>query len=269
MAHRVARFALGVILIFTLVFPPPFAQACGPFFPLAAYTDSRSPDPPYSDFMKGNLGIVQPTYWDIFLFAAYRNLAGFPFNASELAILDSASGTNPAVPSAEDLAAANSNQKTEEALWREALASAQPSRHGVSFSDARGVIRSEMHGSDFISYYNCLPDAFKTARETLAKRRAQFGADSAAVQSWLDAQQAVFGNCSGSGSYGQPPKEAVIPNPAADSDPPPIRADRSYQIAAAYFYSGDYQEAASRFSAIAKDPQSPWAAFLLTWQHAR
>jgi hypothetical protein len=214
MTHRVARISLAVTLVFTLIIPPPPASACGPFFRLAAYTDSRSPDLPYSDFMKGRLGLVQPSYWDIFLFAAYRNLSGAPFSASELAALEKATGTNPALPSASDQAA-TTNQKTEETLWQEALATTSPPRHGVSFSDAKGVIRAEMHDSNYLWFYNCLPDAFRIARETLAKRRAQFGADSAAVQSWLDAQQAVFENCSGSSSYGQPPKEAVIPGPAA------------------------------------------------------
>lgn len=252
MAHRVAQLALVLILIFTLVFPPPFALACGPFFRLAAYTDSRSPDLPYSDFLKGRLGTVQPTYWDVFLFAAYRNLVGLPFSASELAVLDNATGTNPAVPSATDVAA-NSDQKTEETLWQEVRYNIKAQGNQASYPGPVGGVRSETLNGNYIWFYNCLPDAFKNARETLQQRRAQFGVDSPAVRSWLDAQDKVFENCFGSA------KPAVVPDPPSDSDPPVIRADRDYQIAAAYFYAGDYDEAAAKFSAIAQDRESPWA----------
>jgi hypothetical protein len=37
-----------------------------------------------------------------------------------------------------------------------------------------------------------------------------------------------------------------------------IRADRDYQIAAAYFYANDYDEAEARFRRIAADSRSPW-----------
>src|SRR6185436_16709960 len=46
--------------------------------------------------------------------------------------------------------------------------------------------------------------------------------------------------------------------PAADAL---TRADRAYQTAAAYFYAMQYEEAESRFLAIAEDNSSPWRPY--------
>ncbi|HUE38080.1 MAG TPA: hypothetical protein VMR29_01160, partial [Candidatus Binatia bacterium] len=43
-------------------------------------------------------------------------------------------------------------------------------------------------------------------------------------------------------------------------DPPLVRADRAYQIAAAHFYAHDLDTATAEFDAIAKDSSSPWHA---------
>ncbi|HZU23173.1 MAG TPA: hypothetical protein VE998_10110, partial [Terriglobales bacterium] len=49
-----------------------------------------------------------------------------------------------------------------------------------------------------------------------------------------------------------------MPQPAPAGAPAWLLADRAYQIAAAEFYVGQYDDAALRFRQIAADPNSPW-----------
>jgi hypothetical protein len=102
-------------------------------------------------------------------------------------------------------------------------------------------------------YYfaNCLAGAFEQAAKTLEERMARFGANSAEVASWVEAQDTVFRNCEG--VHG-----TLLPTPATPADPPLLQADRAYQRAAAYFYAADYPRAREHFDAIAQDATSPW-----------
>jgi len=257
-AKTILRAILAAILAAALVLPPiPVANACGPWLSQTVFTDMKSPDFDYGEFLKGNLSIIQPSYYDMFLFAAYRNLSGAAFTKEELGILNPAVNTNPSIATAErERIAADRNRPAEVTLWHTAIGDVNWDRK--DYPDAQGVIRSESRDGNYIEYYNCLPDAFKTARERLEQHRKQFGADNAAVQSWLAAQRQVFENCGQPYQFNKPPKEVVVPVSAAESDPPVIRADRQYQIAAAYFYAGDFNGAASRFEEISKSKGSPW-----------
>jgi hypothetical protein len=193
----------------------------------------------------------------MFLIAAYRNLSGAPFTKDELAALNPALNTNPTAATSErERLAADPNQPAEVTLWHKAVGDTNWDRK--DYPDAQGVIRSEQRDGNYIEYYNCLPDAFKTARGRLDQHRKQFGADNAAVHSWLEAQQKVFANCGAPYQFNKPPLEAVIPATAAESDPLIIRTDRQYQIAAAYLYAGDFNAAAARFEEISKSKDSPW-----------
>lgn len=49
----------------------------------------------------------------------------------------------------------------------------------------------------------------------------------------------------------------LLPEPLKDGTPFE-QAQRNYQIASAYFYSGNYDSAAKMFNAIAADSSSPW-----------
>jgi len=165
--------------------------------------------------------------------------------------------TNPTAATSErERLAADPNQPAEVTLWHKAVG--DPPLPGSGYSDAQGVIRSESRDGNYIEYYNCLPDAFKTARERLEQHRKQFGADNTAVLSWVEAQRKVFANCGQPYQFNKPPQETVLPVAATESDPPIIRADRQYQIASAYFYAGDFNAAAARFGEIFKSTGSPW-----------
>jgi hypothetical protein len=261
MFMKIARSILSALLAAALILPPiPVANACGPYLTETIFTDMKSPDFDYGEYLQGRLGIVQPSYYDMFLFAAYRNLSGAGFTKEELNALNPAVNTNPAIATAErERLAADPNQPAEVTLWHKAAG--DNDWPGKQLPDVQGVIRSESRDGNYIEYYNCLPDAFKTARERLEQHRKQFGADNAAVQSWLAAQRQVFENCGAPYQFNKPPKEVVVPVSAAESDPPIIRADRQYQIAAAYLYAGDFNAAAARFEEISKAKDSPWREF--------
>ena len=104
-----------------------------------------------------------------------------------------------------------------------------------------------------VKYYihNCQGDAFKTAEATLSDRKLRYGSSSIQLSRWIKAQVKVFAQCSGETAF-VPPEE-----PASDW-PPLEQHDRRYQIAAAYFYNGQYLEAASRFGDIGRTADSPW-----------
>jgi hypothetical protein len=246
----IARIAVALILAAVLIIPSPLALACGPYFPVAIFTATTGPDdlPAYT---AGNLQLLQPTYWHRPLFIAYRNLIGKPFSEAELKILSTD-------PNAEVQSASTTPEPTPQQAWitarDKALGKPAPGPDSLGFSDST----NELHRGDaYIFYINCLDAAYRNAVSTLDKRVTQFGAQSQVVKDFVNAQEQVFENCSGT-NFNTKPKPAVIPAVAHDSDPEIVRADRAYQIAAAHFYTGDYDDALSEFDAIAKDPNSPY-----------
>ena len=100
---------------------------------------------------------------------------------------------------------------------------------------------------------NCTADAFLTAAHTLDGLIGRFGAANDGVKDWVAAQDQVFSQCEGASSED-------FPAALSSTAPPLLRADRAYQIAAAYFYAGNFEEARRRFAAIAQDSSSPWKA---------
>ena len=99
--------------------------------------------------------------------------------------------------------------------------------------------------------HNCQRDAFKTAEATLSDRKLRYGSSSVQLSRWIEAQIKVFAQCSGETAF-------VAPEEPASDWLPLEQHDRRYQIAAAYFYDGQYLEAASRFGAIGRTHDSPW-----------
>ena len=99
--------------------------------------------------------------------------------------------------------------------------------------------------------HNCQRDAFKTAAETLLDRKSRYGSGSVELSRWIEAQLRVFAQCGGETPF-VPPDEPALDWLALE------KHDRHYQIAAAYFYDGQYLEAASRFGEIGRNADSPW-----------
>jgi hypothetical protein len=211
--------------------------ACGPFTLSAVFTFTVHPEYPLERYAKGELGVVQPTYARSYLFAAYRHLAGVGFNTLE--------------------------QESLVKLWHERLEygwingedwikSWKEARQKVPNLAPTGdidVYRSREQPNEYEQYLNCPSDAFETAAATLNLRIQKYGADSPLISDWVAGQDQVFANCS-NGTH--------IPGSAPTDADSLLRSDRAYQIAAANFYSGHYDEAQNLFAAIGRDKDSPW-----------
>ena len=212
----------------------PLVYSCGPFFPETIFSYKYHPDFPLDGFAKGQLGVMKPTYAASYLVVAYRYLMGIGLGKEE--------------------------QQAMVVFWKERLhlesESESDSRDewlrerekvpGHPSPENLGIYREVQK---YQSYLNCNEDAFTTATQTLKDRINEFGVRSAEVEDWLQAQDMVFANCS---------KGQTIPPLAAPERPPLIKADRAYQIAAAYFYSGDFDTAEKMFKEISEDPSSSW-----------
>lgn len=248
-------FAAGVVVILYGVFSPPLKMdACSVDVEPAFILRTR-PDFPVKNYLAGQLGVIQPAYYRIYLVVAYRYLSGAPLTAMEQKILQDQ--WEP-------------EQKSEEAvvregphvdpvtLWfnaRKTVLGDSPAQR-LWEMDGLGVATWRKFGDSNISFYNCLPDAFNAAVVRLRAYIDQFGAASSQSQEWAHAQDQVFENCASNPMYGH--QGPVIPQEAPTGASEMLRADRQYQIAAANFYAGNFSEAQRQFNQIAADSYSTW-----------
>src|SRR5215468_5300714 len=237
MMKRRNLLRLMVILISVTV-DPRALFGCGPFSPEIIFTHTIHPDFPLEHFARGELGVLQPAYARSYLLVAYRHLNGVGIDSDE--------------------------EKALVSLWRERLLIDDEPGADQSVNEW-SVEREKITGAGkppaIVHYYtdsganhyyvinNCQADAFKTAVRTLRDRVKQFGPDSAVVIAWAQTQDQVFANCSGGKN---------IPSPLPLDGAPLAGADRAYQIAAANFYAGNFDESARLFGEIAKNVASPW-----------
>ena len=240
------RYLAGIALI-SLLTPSPFA--CGPFFENVVFTQPARPDD-VEAFARGILGIVRPTFHREYLYLAYRSLSGRPFEGKELeAALARYNPEEPASTLAENWV----NR------WRRIESEILLVKH-EPYPDWMGSdgLHRRAPGDQYAQYLNCHADAFRSAVQIFEQRRRAY--NESQLKSWVMAQSTVFENC---GDYGNLTPAAVVPAPAQDSDPALLRADRAYQIAAAHFYSEQFDKAVQAFDAIAKDRSSPWRELAL------
>ncbi len=231
--RRLIAIFLAIILLHGTT-----ALACGPFTLEAVFVYTVHPAYPLERFAGGRIGVVQPSYARSYLYTAYRYLSGLSFTPSE--------------------------QKALVSLWRERLdfhsedgdsdwtkvwLTARQKVTGAPGPETIDVYRAREKPNEYESYVNCNKDAFETAAATLNQRIAKYGAGSPEMQNWVQAQDQVFANCSTGKS---------IPDAAPQTVDALLRADRAYQIAAATFYSADFDEARKQFETIAADNTSPW-----------
>ncbi|HBB87302.1 MAG TPA: hypothetical protein DC047_06775 [Blastocatellia bacterium] len=236
----IRRFAslLAIGLIALLLSGPSSALACGPFSLDTIFVFTVHPEYPLENFARGDLGTIQPSYARSYLYVAYRYLNGSSFTPEE---------QNALVELWRDRLNLRWEQSEAQSVkrWLEARNKVP----GAAAITNLEVYRSREKPNQYETYLNCQKDSFETAADTLAARTKQWAADSASVKTWVEAQDQVFANCS-EGKH--------IPAPiAADADAL-SRADRQYQIAAANFYAGDFDQALAGFQSIAADPSSPW-----------
>jgi hypothetical protein len=228
--RTLAALTLAAVLIVNLTAP---VWACGPSFIEPVFVFMASPDLPFSEFTSGKIGIVKPTFGRKTLTIAFRYLNGGSFNADEQKALTIALRGNATTEPEPDPV------KTWVATRKEFLA--ENEKLPAIYVEGR------YGGYDF--FPNCAPNAFEVATQTLRDRVSSYGADDKNVRAWLAAQDIVFQNCSVAGKF---------PEPLGKESTEWLRKDRDYQIAAANFYSLNFEQAHKLFTAISHDPASPW-----------
>lgn len=245
------RRVLLAVVLGGYMFLPVNIFSCGPFFEEPVFVTTSAPDSP-EQYIRGELGIVQPTYSTAYLVIAYRYLNGVPLTTAEQKQYLGPCGI-PCIVSASEFAQANENPAVRE--WQQAralVANLPPDVNKPGQFDTWG----------WTSLVNCTDGAYQNAAETLRDRIRQFGADSVWIKDWALAQDSVFANCNAHESKGGAENSAqatqVIPSPVQSGAPELIQKDRQYQIAAAKFYAQKFDDAALDFEKIAKDKASPW-----------
>jgi len=231
--------ALRVLIAILILAVPVEITACGPFLPVSLFTIPLRPVSP-GDFAHGQLGVLQPTYERFYQVMAYRYLSGIGLNDQERAEVFR---THPDPTQPQPPAPADTGNP-----WL----AARNKLFGVQQQQYINRDRMITDPGKFEIFENCHDDAFRTAAATLARIEKLDNAGPA-ITDWVAAQDTVFSNCAPN-AWNKPP-EPAIPKPAAD---PRLRADRDYQIAAAKFYSRQYDAARQDFQTIAQDQSSPW-----------
>ena len=241
------RLFAAALLLLAVLLTPANIFSCGPFFEVPVFTNQEGPDRPLELFAQGRMGIILPTYERRYLVVAYRYLSGKPLTKAEATAVAEAWEPKPTPqgqPSPDEVAVNKWEQARSAVLG-------EPSTTVQNMNRFR-----QLPDSPWVEYPNCGNDAFVTAAQTLTTLAQKFGVRSAPVRDWVQAQDAVFQNCSGT-DPGQEVKPH-LPAPAAGLQDAVLRMDRQYQIAAANFYAGDFHSAAKQFQQIADDGDSQW-----------
>jgi hypothetical protein len=230
------KYLRTLLLVFVgaLVLDPPDLDSCGPFIPQAQFEWLHGPVGDEKAFARGELGVLRPHFYRRNLVVAYRQLAGVPLDAAEIAALFPATtqdtgGSDAAAPR----------------RWLAARGKVK----GVKPIDSIDVYKQNKSPDSYGSYVNCLDDAFDNAAATLQRYLSQWKADGVDVLQWIHAQDQVFENCSGGPS---------IPSPTPQGADPQVAAARQYQIASSEFYAGQFAEAERDFGKVAANAASPW-----------
>jgi hypothetical protein len=251
MISRTARISFILILTTALVIPPP-TFSCGWYPDEPVFTSAFEPED-VAEFTQGKIGILLTTYWRIYLVSAYRDLSGVPLTPQEQkAVVNFWKDRQ-----IEQERVFNDRPYDWMDGWLRARSQVLKENfaQGVQYFQPYGTYVWDQENNS--GYYNCLPDSFRTAAQTLQERQRQFGEPSPFLADWLAAQDQVFANC-GDNFLKKLGHEPFIPAEVAGDAPALLRADRAYQIASAQFYSGEFAESAKRFSSIGDDAQSPW-----------
>ena len=226
-------FAGALLLAF-----PTGSDSCGISPPVPVFSAAQGPANLDSEFLKGKVGVVRPSFGRRYLIGAYRMLSGKPLSAAESDALFQRRRTAVLLP-----AGANPGGPFG---WGQAVAQV-PGANRVPYTNP---YKNKADAGSVVYFENCPDAAFDSALQTMADRRRQWGASDPRLRDWANAQQKVFANCSDS--------NLILPDPPAPGMDALLAADRRYQIAAAYFYNADWANARDAFTQIATDASSPW-----------
>ena len=223
---KLLKYTITGILLLSAVnlFP------CGPFFETAVFSFLYTQKDKKS-FLLGSPHFIKPSFLRKDLTIAYRYLLGNE-KIKEITQEREPSSSEPAL-----------NQ------WQKARQNAL----GLSSSKSPEIktYKYTQRGG-YNSFVNCYDDAFQFAAKTLTKRVELYGIKSKEVLAWITGQDIVFSNCGGD-----------VENIPVNLNYPQdhlLTFDRQYQIAASYFYSGNFEKARASFKSIADDKNSPYFA---------
>ncbi len=229
------KLYFGIALTFFLALPIG-VDSCGIPPPAPVFSTTKRPADPSGEFLRGKLGVIQPTYRKHDLIAAYRVLSGIPLSPAEA---QSFYPDHPAAPP-------DPFDRSDTAPWIDA----RNRLAGLSPIESYAIRPFKSDPVTYQYFRNCLNDAFDNARKTIIDRAKRWGEESDQLRQWAQAQDVVFQNCAGT--------TPQIPNAPPASADPLLAADRQYQIAAAHFYAGQWPQAQQAFDHIAQDRSSPW-----------
>jgi hypothetical protein len=231
----IRRVVTTLLLFVLLIQSYSVSRGCGPSYLQPIFSFESSPDLPFTEFTAGKIGIVKPTFGRKTLVIAYRYLNGGSFSPEEQQQLVSAlHGEGP--------------EPMDDAALKAWIAMRKELMPQEELPEIYLERKTPFESYDY--FPNCTNNAFEVATATLKDRAASYGSDDRSVREWVRGQDEVFQNCSGG--------SATIPRELGAEAPPWLRKDRNYQIAAAYFYSLQFEEALSRFEKIAADGESAW-----------
>ncbi|MCU1260403.1 MAG: hypothetical protein JWO80_3288 [Bryobacterales bacterium] len=245
------QYRLAVVLVAGLVLlaSPANLNSCGPFLPQAIFTAPHGPVEPEAEFAHGKLGVILGGFRTTHLVVAYRYLSGLDLNESEIRTVYPG-------PRESSVSGPNSAYVPTDPLSRWIFG-----RNRVSKLPQDPPIypyKNLMHNGEYIGFQNCLDGAFEKAADTLAARTALWSGESEELKDWVRGQDEVFANC---GDISGGVKAARIPAAAPADAPPLLRADRAYQIAAAYFYAGEWNQSREQLADIRSGADSPWRPY--------
>lgn len=240
MSTKLKACAIALAALFSLPSP---ALSCGPFFDETSFQYRNHPDMPLKLYAAGALGILGSNYARSYLVVAWRYLNNTPLSPAEqksiVGLWDQRINLDAQYATDKELKKWETTLKQYDKSLKYEEVSQQKSYNGS--------------GDVWFSYLNCPSDAFSKATQTAKKVADTFGPDSAELKDWLKAQNQVFCNC---GGYSDKP---LIPASLPANLDPKLKPYRDYQIAAANFYSSNFDKALESFQKISQDKSSPFA----------
>jgi hypothetical protein len=226
---RHGAIALIALAALTIAAVTP-AAASGVHSTVSIFESHQHPDLPLDKFAQGRFGLIKPTWSKSYKYFVYRYFTGPAFDSAERKALVAMWNADLGLPPQPDASVQGpiemenvggpftSPAGTDAALaqWIAARNALVPSAEQIDriavyraavFYFNGGSPGSEPSPGDFVGTFyfpNCNASSFRTAVATLHTMTDKFGASSPAVKRWIDAQDQVFTNCSGTPPHLKP-----------------------------------------------------------------